>query len=708
MPLDDSDSPSSPSAIRIGERYTGIFQSASTRGGFVVLESAPGLPDIFVPSDLTGAALHGDEVFVHVLRHREGRASEGEIEKVLKHANKQIVGQLRRTGKICLVAPKNRKIRRLVAVRRTFSLDEIPEEAWVVVEIEKWPKGIEEPLEGKVIEVLGTEKDRGLPILLLIRQDGVRSEFPREVEAEAAEIAKRDSGNKIESRRKDLRASRVMTIDPATAKDFDDAIGLIEKRADGWRVAVHIADVAHFVPEGSKTDIEAYDRATSIYPVDRVVPMLPEILSNGICSLRPDEDRRAMSAVFDVSHAGAVSNIELHESVIRSVRRFTYEGAQGLMDRADGIEDSRHPITEIPPELFSDLMELRAASNALFRARMNRGALDLDLPESEVWFDANGVVAGLQRKERIESHRLIEDLMLAANEAVARELTRLELPLLYRIHESPAEDKLLALAPVLAKFGLRLPSKGSVSQAQLQEAIRKAQAHPAGAIAQRLVLRSLMRAQYRGNNVGHFGLASGCYTHFTSPIRRYPDLIVHRAVKAAISGEAAMTAWRERAAPRMEEWGRHTSGREERAQEIEMQAKKIVTLEYMKRFTGDVFDGFISGLISRGFFVELTEYPAEGFVPVASITDDFYDYDSETMTLFGRRGQRAFSLGDPVKVQIGRVDILAGEMDLNLVRGESKRANQKPGEADRRRAKKLNKGGNWRNRMKRKMGKQRR
>ncbi|MBI3735414.1 VacB/RNase II family 3'-5' exoribonuclease, partial [Candidatus Sumerlaeota bacterium] len=502
-----------------GELYTGVFQSASTRGGFVIPQT-PGISDIFIPNESLGAALHGDEVRVRILRLRPGRASEGEIERVLKHANKRIVGKFRRAGKVCIVTPKNQKLRKSVEIRRRFTEEEIPEGAWVIVDVETWAESPSAPLAGRITEVLGTEENRRLPILLLIREGGIQPEFPAEVEAEAEEIKKGRISEKEAARRRDFRNDRVMTIDPATAKDFDDAISLVERKRDGWRVAVHIADVAHYVTHGSKIDLEAYDRATSIYPVDRVIPMLPETLSNDLCSLRPGEDRLTTTAVFDVSREGKVSGIELCESMIHSARRFTYDEVQGLMDRADGIEHSKHPQPEIPSALLDDLLELRKASAALFAARMKRGALDLDMPETQILFDGRGIVAGLARKERIEAYRLIEDLMLSANEAVARELTRHEIPFLYRIHEPPSEDKLLALAPVLGRFGIQLPRKGHIPQSVLQQAIRKAQMNPAGVIVQRLVLRSLMRAQYQPGNTGHYGLASECYTHFTSPIRR--------------------------------------------------------------------------------------------------------------------------------------------------------------------------------------------
>lgn len=662
-------SPPAKKFVRVGESYTGILQASSERGGFVVLET-PGFEDIFVPAQACGPALHGDQVRVEALYARPGRATEGRVVKVLRHANTHIVGQLKRAGKYCFVIPRNEKIRRQVEIRRRIPIEEAPDNAWVVVEVQTWSNTPATPLVGKLTEVLGTDKDRRLPILLLIREGGIQPGFPAEVDAEAAALAKRPVTEAEIKRRRDFRGDRVFTIDPATAKDFDDAVSLVEKRRDGWRVAVHIADVAHYVRPGTKLDEEAYDRATSIYPVDRVIPMLPEELSNHLCSLRPGEDKFTMTAVFDVSHHGEVTNVELCESIIHSVRRFNYEEVEGIFNRVDGVEEQRFPTPIIPDALMHDLMEIRAASAALLKTRMKRGALDMDLPETSVVFDADGIVCDVRRKERIESNRLIEDLMISANEAVARELLKHELPALYRVHESPSDDKLSALAPVLGQFGIQLPRGALMTQGALQAALEKAQKHPAGAVVQRLVLRAMMRAQYRSQNLGHFGLASKCYAHFTSPIRRYPDLIVHRGVKALLGSRTDRDKYAAFASSRIDEWGRHTSQREERAQRIEWDAVKILTMEFMKRFVGDVCEGFVAGMMGRGLFIELVDYPAEGFIPASSMTDDFYEYDDTTMTFFGRRNGRAFHLGDRVRVQIERIDVLAGKMDLVLVRPE--------------------------------------
>lgn len=662
----------SPAPPKVGSVQTGIFQATRRAGGFVVLEAA-GIEDVRIHEEDVGPALHGDQVRVKIVRLVSGRLAEGRIERVLRHANKFIVGRIERSRRISVVRPKNPRLHRLVEIHRQFPPEEVPDGSWVVTEIRHWSDSPHEPLVGRLHEVLGTDDDPRIPVLLLVREGGITPDFPDEVEAEAREVAKRRVSHQEIERRRDFRAERVVTIDPATAKDFDDAVSLVEKRARGRRVAVHVADVAHYVRHGSRLDLEGYDRATSIYPVDRVIPMLPHVLSDDLCSLRPDEDRLTMTAIFDVSESGEISNVELVESVIRSARRFSYEEVQGLFDAADGVESPKHPLPSVSDEIRADLMELRAASRALLAARMRRGSLDLDLPEIEVLFGPDGAVADLRRKERLESHRLIEDLMLAANESVARELTRRAVPLLYRVHDPPDEAKLRKLSPAFSRFGLAFPSKGAVDQAILQRALEKARTHPAGDIVQRLVLRALMRAQYRPTNEGHFGLASECYCHFTSPIRRYPDIVVHRAVKAMLAAhDAESPSYLEPLRDLLPEWGRHTSDREERAQRIEWDARKILVLEFMKRFVGDVFDGFVAGFLPKGFFVELIEWPAEGMVPVRTLGEDWFDLDEQGMALVGRSTGKTIALGDRVTVQVMKVDPLAGEMDLTLVRKPSK------------------------------------
>lgn len=654
----------------------GVYQSIARGGGFVVPDTA-GIDDIRIPAAAEGEALHGDRVIARVTRMRGDGRLRGSIEKIVEHANKRIVGRILHGNKSSSVIPRNRKLRRDVLILQKLDRAKVPDNAWVEVEVTRWSPNPETALVAQLIDVIGEDGTPRLPITLLVRTGGVAIDFPPEVEAEAHAL-QRDAARDYEQAlagRADFRQALVCTIDPATAKDFDDAVSLVEITPKGRRIAVHIADVAHYVTPGTQLDADAYGRATSVYPVDRVIPMLPEALSNDLCSLKPNVDRLTMTAIFTVDDKGQVSDVELANSVIHSVRRFAYEEVQAIFedaDRAAGIEVAQPEVPrtapEIDPALYRELFEVRAAARALNRQRMGRGALDLDLPEMEIVFDDEGRVIDLRRKERFEAHRMIEELMIAANEAVARELERRGFPALYRVHAPPDELRLAAIAPVLARLGIALPGRGGMTRAELQAALEKARRHPAGLVVQRWVLRAMMRAKYQPENEGHFGLASESYLHFTSPIRRYPDLIVHRSVKLLLAGYAADSEPVAALRAGLTQDGKHTSAREERAQKIEWDAEAILALQFMRRFLGDVFDGHIAGVSPMGFYVELVDYPVEGLVRVAQLDDDYYELDEEMALWRGRRNGRVFGVGDPVKVLIERIDTMEGQMDLLLVR----------------------------------------
>ena len=693
MPISERSKLRHDSKLKPGGKVSGVFQAGARRGGYLVPDVA-GVPDVRIPPRATSTALHGDHVQVRITRAKLGRQVKGEIVRILRHANKRIIGRIVHAGSYAVVHPKNQKIRRVVEIHRRLDPDEVPDGAWVVVEVRQWSASPHEPLIGKLAEVIGVDDDKGLPILLLIRTAGVDLEFPKAVRKEADALLKAEAAatRDHEPERLDLRGKRVFTIDPATAKDFDDAIHLVERLPKGWRIGVHIADVSHYVRPGTALDREAYSRSTSIYPVDRVIPMLPEALSNHLCSLRPGEDRPTLSIFFNVGSSGQVTHVEFHQSRIHSVRRFAYEEVQGLFDAADeeaGIEVDlpQHPRPRpiVAEALRADLLELRQAGRALNRSRMRRGALDLDMPEPEVHFDAEGAVIDLRYAERFEAHRLIEELMIAANEAVAHRLERRGFPLLFRVHDEPQEDKLAVIAPVLGRLGVPVPSRGGMTREQLQTALAQARRHPAGVVIQRWVLRAMMRAKYQPENIGHYGLASEAYAHFTSPIRRYPDLVVHRVVKATLFGERPDDESMIELAGELPDWGRHASQREELSQRIEWDAEEICGLMFMRRYLGDVFDGFISGVAGSGFFVALKDYPVEGYVRIAELDDDYYDLDETSLVWRGRGSGRQYALGDAVTVMIQRVDVLAGRMDLALLR-QGKRPQPTPaGRPERRR-----------------------
>lgn len=665
-----------PVSYHVGDRLLGRFDATTgTRGGGYFVPDVEGAEDLRIDAEDCLMALHNDRVEVVISQVPRGRAPQAMVRRVVEHANRRIIAQLMRRGAYCRLVPLNPRIQRSIEIQREFPRDEVPDKAWVVVEIRQWSNSPSEPLIGSLVEVLGREDDPGLAVLLMVREAGIDLEFPGNVltEAEALQATPPAKDPKIEQDgpRRDFRHERIFTVDPATAKDFDDAIGLIEESETGWRVGVHIADVAHYVRPGTALDAEGYDRATSIYPIDRVVPMLPEALSNDLCSLRPGVERFTMTALMTITRDGAIHDVELCQGRIHSIRRFAYEEVQGLFDQADGWADpelppSKYPIPTIPPPLYEDLLAVREAARSLRRARQERGMLDLDLPEPEYVFGEDRQVSDIRRKERFEAHRMIEDLMIAANEAVAHTLEAEDYATLYRVHEEPQDEKLEPLRPILGRFGIRLPNP-PISQSELQRALEQARKHPSGAVLQRWVLRAMKRACYQPENIGHYGLGSESYLHFTSPIRRYPDLLTHRVVKARLGGLAPDAPELAEMVASLHEAGRHCSSREERAQRMEWDAQAMLGLQFMQKHLGGVFEGFISGMNAKGVFIELNDYPVEGMVLVRDITGDYYHWNEVQMIWQGEGTGHTLSLGQQVRVRIMRINVLHRQMDLKLL-----------------------------------------
>jgi len=637
--------------------------SVTTRGmGFVSPERRLGEggetepPDISIARQNMGSALPDDRVEVHVIREQFGRR-EGYVVRVLERRSETLVGRFLHQRKGGLVLPRDPRIDRNIVVTHCPPRDVLQDDQWVVARITQWTAW-PEPLYGRIEDILGSDGDRGLDVLLIVRDHGVVPEFPGDVEHEAARLSLRLDRSSLENR-KDLRDWFVVTIDPEQAKDFDDAVSLEMLDGGRRRLGIHIADVSHYVAEDATVDCEALERGTSIYPVDRVIPMLPERLSSDLCSLRPHEDRLTMSVIVTFDVHGEMLDYDLFRSVIRSRHRLTYRQVQDLFDAA--------PAQTILS--FADahamLLAMRDLAATLAARRKNQGSLDLDIPETDVVLDAMGRVGDLRRAERWESHRLIEQFMILANEVVARHLTHRGLPVLYRVHAPPDPEKLERLRPFLKAIGVRLPAgDGPVSQRSLQRILDSLDRLEAGPILHSLVLRAMMRAAYSPKNVGHYGLASSCYCHFTSPIRRYPDLVVHRVLGVLLDhGKVAAEQighWREA----FDEIARHSSEREERANEIERDAVKVKSLEFMRQFIGEEFDGIVSGVLSFGFFVELVQYPVEGLAHVRELHDDYYRLVEEELSLVGESSGRRFRFGDKVRVVVTRVDLINLEMDL--------------------------------------------
>ena len=653
------------------KQLEGVLQVTRRGDGWVVVHGGEH-EDISVPRRAIGPALHGDWVEVAVTGRFHNQV-EGRIVRVVKHAHKTLVGQFLHTSEGALVVPKDPRIARRVRILRRHPRSQVPEGAWVIVKITHWSESQDDPLIGQLAEVLGADDEKGIDILVLLRGRGAATEFSPEVQSEAAALSGAISQEEI-ARRLDLRAQSIFTIDPETAKDFDDALSIELLGGGAVRLGVHIADVCHYVRPGTLIDAEAFDRATSIYPVDRVVPMLPNVLSDNLCSLRPREDRLTLSAFIEIGPDGKAGKTEIRESIIRSAFRLTYEEVQALFD-----EQPFPRAAEFAP-IRAELLALRDLTRRLTRQRMERGALDLDLPETDVIFGSDGEVADVRRHPRFESHRLVEECMLLANEAVANLLAR-RTPSRSLSHPRRAGAKQPRTpAPNPAPLR-RAAAQVERSSARTCSASSTASvAAKAPTIIMRMILRSLKKARYSERNAGHYGLASPCYCHFTSPIRRYPDLLVHRVVKEYLSPKGLSPALRQSLAEALPAMAAHTSEREERAAGIEREAVQIKSLEFIKPYIGEVIDGTVSGITDFGFFVQLDPWPIDGLVHVRTLEDDRYDFDEETFTLRGRRGGRIFHLADRVRVVIERVDPPAGQMDLRLMQKEQGRpARGKPG-----------------------------
>ncbi|MFC1545328.1 ribonuclease R [Gemmatimonadota bacterium] len=493
--------------------------------------------------------------------------------------------------------------------------------------------------------------DPGYEVTMIVRDAGLPESFPEAVEAEAREVSR---GDFIETgpERIDLRDRLVFTIDPAEARDFDDAVS-IEVHDDGWTLGVHIADVSHFVRPGSKLDAEAWTRSTSVYLVDRVIPMLPEELSNNICSLRPGEDRLTFSCFIRLDGKGKPVGTELTDSVINSRARLTYEQAQQSLDGEDNLD----------PLIARDLAEMGRLARILMKNRENRGALDLDLPEPSVKLDEQGNISELKAYPRHLSHRLVEEFMILANEAVASWAGNLGLPFIYRVHDEPEREQLDDFRHFLVALSLPLPKGSRMTPAALNEALHRVKGTPVEPLVSRALLRHLKQAEYRVENSGHFGLASRAYAHFTSPIRRYPDLVAHRLLRRyrvdVPTGEEL---------EELEEWLADTaerSGEQERvAMDAERDSIRLKQVAYLESFVGDTFDGLVTAVTEFGLFVELKGLFVDGLIHISELSDDYFRFEPDQYRLTGQRSGRQFRLGQELQVQLVRADRVKRHVDL--------------------------------------------
>ncbi len=607
--------------------------------------------DVFLPMSDLATAMDGDRVVVRIERRPRGRNPVGRVIKVLERAHPTVVGTFHRGKKMGYVVPQDPKMGPDILIPWGDEADASDGDV-VVVGITSYGERRHGPM-GEVERVLGALSDPGVDVLSVLFGHGLPLEFPAAVEKAAEEQA---ASLPVEpgDGREDIRDLHVFTIDPADAKDHDDALSVKVLGEGLWEVGVHIADVGAYVPHGGTVDLEALNRGTSVYLVDRVVPMLPHALSSDACSLRPDEDRLAVSLFATLDAEGRVREHRFARTVLRSRRRLAYEEVQQVLDGSSRLDATTD----------DNLRTLDTLARALRARRESRGSIDFDLPEARVILDAEGAPVDIVRVQRLASHRLIEDFMLMANEIVAREASARKLPILYRVHEPPTREKMESLREFLASLGHTLP-KGKVKPAHLQAVLDRVEGKPEENLVSTVILRSMQRARYSPENLGHFGLAAEFYCHFTSPIRRYPDLVTHRVVvRALVEGRAVPESW----ADDLEEVADRSSFREQAAAQAERDSVELKKIEFMERHLGEEFEGTVSGVTSFGCFVLLDDYFVEGLVHVNSLEDDYYEFREQEYALVGSRRGRRFRLGDRVRIQVARVDKQERHVDFVLVR----------------------------------------
>ncbi|EGQ2874565.1 ribonuclease R [Staphylococcus pseudintermedius] len=619
------------------------------------------MEDIFIPPTKINRAMDGDVVLVEVKKSRgdfrKGKF-EGEVKAIESHSIKQVVGTFSEARHFGFVVPDDKRIMQDIFVPKGQELGAV-EGHKVLVQITQYSDGTNSP-EGQISAILGHKNDPGVDILSIIYQHGIEIEFPDDVLKEAENVPETIQPDELKGRR-DLRDELTITIDGADAKDLDDAIAVKKLDNGNTELTVSIADVSYYVTEGSALDREAYDRATSVYLVDRVIPMIPHRLSNGICSLNPEVDRLAMSCRMEIDAQGQVVKHEIFESVIHSNARMTYDAVNRIITDKDAATRAQYP--EIVPML--DLAQ--TLSQQLIAMRKKRGEIDFDIKEAKVIVNEEGIPKEVVTRERGEGERLIESFMLIANETVAEHFNQMEVPFIYRIHEQPKSERLRQFFDFITNFGIMVKGTGEdIHPSTLQNIHEEIAGRPEDMVISTMMLRSMQQARYDADNLGHFGLAADYYTHFTSPIRRYPDLIVHRLVRKYLIEKSmdgrAMHEWEEKL-PQIAE---HTSNRERRAIDAERDTDELKKAEFMIQHIGDEFEGVISSVANFGMFVELPN-TFEGMVNMQNMSDDYYHFDERQMALIGERKAKVYRIGDVVKVKVIHVDVDERQIDFQIV-----------------------------------------
>lgn len=647
----------------------GTFIGNAKGFGFVEIEGDA--EDFFISADDTLNAFHQDKVEIRPIKNRagEGKRREAKVIRIVERGLKQVVGTFEKSKNFGFVRPDINKIEKDIFIPVERSKGAVTGHK-VVVEITDYGREGKSP-EGKVVEILGHSNDPGVDILSIVRGYDLPMEFPEKVLNQAERVACEVSPADREGR-KDLRDVVMVTIDGEDAKDLDDAVSVsFDENTGHYRLGVHIADVTNYVQENSALDREAKKRGTSVYLADRVIPMLPHALSNGICSLNEGVDRLAVSCLMELDASGQIIDYEIAETVIRVNKRMSYTAVKKILEDKDPAETEKYKD-------FVPMFECMAELSAILRKnRKQRGAIDFDFPESKIELAADGRPVEIKAYERNTANMLIEDFMLAANETVAQHFYWMEVPFVYRVHDKPDGDKIQKLNVFIHNLGYYLKAVGKakrkgaeeeVHPKEIQKLLEKVAGTPQEALVSRLALRSMKQARYSTESTGHFGLACQYYSHFTSPIRRYPDLQIHRIIKEQLRGrltEERMGHYRDI----LEDVAKHSSETERRADEAERETEKLKKMEYMQERIGKIYTGVISGVTAWGIYVEL-ENTVEGMVHVSKLPGDYYVYNENSYEMVGEHTGRTFRLGEPVTVRVSGTDYLTKVIDFELVEDE--------------------------------------
>lgn len=630
---------------------TGVVSGHRDGFGFVIRDDIG--DDVYLSAREMQSVFDGDRVAVKIVGEDRRGKPEGKLVEVLNRGIREIAGQFIRERGIGLVIPDNARIAHRILIAPGEANKARPGQI-VVAEILDYPTRVEQAT-GRIVRIIGDPGQKGIATDIAIESHGIPTEWPKAVREEIKDFGT-DVPAAAKKDRLDLRGVDLLTIDGEDARDFDDAV-YCERSGEGWRLLVAIADVAHYVQFGSALDKQAILRGTSVYFPDRVIPMLPEVLSNGLCSLNPKVDRLCMVCEMRVSQDGNVTRTKFAEAVMRSSARLTYTQ---VGDFLEGKSDS-----SVPQTLHTVIRELHALYKVFAVARQRRGAIELDLPQTKFELGEGGSIVGIKVEARNDAHRLIEECMIAANVQAAKFLSKHKIPGLYRVHPKPDEDRFDELRLYLISLGLKVPHPKHVAPRQFNDLIEQVRGRPDSAAISMAMLRSLTHAEYTPQNIGHFGLALDAYAHFTSPIRRYPDLLVHRAIRHIVrGGKPGRYSY---GVADMERLGVITSAHERRAEEATRDVEAWLKCEYMENHVGEEFSGVITGVTNFGLFVQITEMQIDGLVHVTSLANDYYHYEPGSQRLVGERTRKAYSLGEAMRVRVHRVDLDTRRIDFRPV-----------------------------------------